>query len=480
MLAVQLWVFDKRRNSVDTPSDDLEWRMYGATLKESTSILNPRMVFKLETPFVLNETAFNYAYISKLNRYYYVTNWTSEPGNIWIADMVVDALASWRNDIMNSYVYLSRVSKTADVEHFPILLDTTYPSHAKRVHSTRTGVSPFRKDTGCYVIGVVNGDNSGDFCGVSYYAMFAVEFQALCEYLYGDPSWANISDISGDLTKALFNPLQYIVSATYYPIPITELLNIPDSGFLEQTLPLGWWSIPGIHYTKVDKRVYSISGSINYDSHFQSGLKELNFLNYAPYSEHVLEMPGFPAITLDNSLLFPDGLTAQHTPLDYQIDIDIATGAALLKSEKFRGAYAGNVGVSVQLSQIRLQKPSLDSILVSAGAGIISEFGNIVSGDLSAAATGVLSCVEQGNSSASTTGSVGTIIDLYRTPTIYSSFTQIVLYEPDLFGVPFCQVRRIGAYSPGYVKAVKPVLNLPCLKPEHDEIVAALESGCYV
>lgn len=480
MLSVKLWVFDKRRNSVDTPSADLDCRVYGATLKENTSVLNPRMVFKLESPFMLNDTAFNYAYIGKLNRYYYITNWTSEPGNIWVADMVVDALASWRNDILNSYVYLSRVSKTDTATNFPVLLDTVYPSHAKRFHSTTTGTSPFNKNTGCYVIGVVNGDNSGDFCGVSYYAMFAVEFQALCEYLYGDPSWANISDISGDLTKALFNPLQYIVSAIYYPVPITELLDLPDSGFLEQNLPLGWWSIPGIHYTKVDKRVYSLSGTINYDSHIQAGIKELNFLNYAPYSEHILEMPGFPAITLDNGLLFPDGSTSQHTPINYQIDIDIATGSALLKSEKFRGAYAGHVGVSVQLSQIRLNKPSMESILVSAGAGIISEFGNLVNGDLSAAATGVLSCVEQGNSSASTTGTTGTIIDLYRTPTVYSSFTQIVPYEPELFGVPFCQVRRIGAYSPGYVKAVKPVLNLPCLKPEHDEIVAALESGCYV
>lgn len=480
MLSVKLWVFDKRRNSTDIPGNDLDVRVYGATLKENTNILNPKLVLQLNTPFVINDTAFNYAYIGKLNRYYYITNWTSEPGGIWVADMFVDVLASWKNEILEHSVYMSRVSKTSDIENFPVLLDTTYPTLAKRIQTKQTGTSPFRTDTGCYIIGVMNGDNSGEFGGVTYYAMFAVEFQALCEYLYGDPSWANISDISGNLTKALFNPLQYIVSAIYYPVSITDLLDLPDSGFQEKNLPIGWWSIPGIHYTKVEKRVYTISGSIGYDSHLQAGIKELNFLNYAPYSEHVLEMPGFPSITLDNGLLFPDVSTTQHTPINYQIDIDIATGEALLKSEKFRGAYAGKVGVSVQLSQIRLTNTSIESMAVSAGMAVISELGNLVNGDLSSAATGILSCVEQGNSSASTTGTNGTVVELYRTPTVYSSFMQIVPFEPEKFGVPFCRVGRIGGFSPGFIKAVKPVLSIPCLKPEHDEIVSALESGCYV
>lgn len=476
MLSVKLYTFGKKRNSTAIPGEFTAFNEYSGTLKEDTSLLSPRITFIIPSPFVY-VTAFNYAYIESFKRYYYINNWTCEKGGRWIAEMSVDVLASWRDNIRESTYFLSRVATIPDETSFPVLSDSTYPTKANRAHYKTEGVSPFRTDHGgCYVVGIINGDTAS-FGGVSYYALSYKDFADLCKYLYGNPDWLNITDISAELTQALFSPMQYIVSVVHYPCPAADLFpDLDSNNDLKSNMPLGWWSIPDITYYPINQRVSTLTGSIKFTTHPQMFDIGNQYLQYPPYSEHVLEMPGFPPITLENSRIYKK---SGDTTISYTIDIDIVTGNAYLKSDKFGGMYSGHVGVSVQLSQIRLEKPDPTNMLISAGVGLISEFGNIVNGDLASAATGILNCVEAGTSSASTTGSNGAIIDLYRTPTIYSSFMEIVPAEVETFGMPFCQIGKLANF-PGFVQVRRATVDYPGLSVENAEIKNTLESGCFI
>ena len=66
---------------------------------------------------------FNYAYIKEFERYYFITEWTFE-GGIWTAQMSVDVLATYRDEILAMNAYVLRSSSY----HNPKVIDTIFPA----------------------------------------------------------------------------------------------------------------------------------------------------------------------------------------------------------------------------------------------------------------------------------------------------------------------------------------------------------------
>lgn len=67
-------------------------------LKDSSNIINPFIMLKSEHTLY----NFNYVYIPVFNRYYYINSIKIEPNNIYLLDLTVDVLMSFRNDILAS------------------------------------------------------------------------------------------------------------------------------------------------------------------------------------------------------------------------------------------------------------------------------------------------------------------------------------------------------------------------------------------
>lgn len=76
--------------------------LYGV-IKQSTSITNPIIIIESE-----NLPTFNYVYIGKFNRYYYVNDIVSIRNNLWEIDMSVDVLMSYKDTILNQSVIVGR------------------------------------------------------------------------------------------------------------------------------------------------------------------------------------------------------------------------------------------------------------------------------------------------------------------------------------------------------------------------------------
>lgn len=87
-------------------------------LRDKTSITNPSIIIEMsEFP------TFNYVYLPKFNRYYYVTNILSIATNLWQIDMHVDVLMSYKDKILLQSAIIER----NEYEWDPYLIDSSLP-----------------------------------------------------------------------------------------------------------------------------------------------------------------------------------------------------------------------------------------------------------------------------------------------------------------------------------------------------------------
>ena len=82
-----------RINKVLTDETEFDVR-----LKDKSSVVNPVLVLKSET--YIN---FNYAYIPKFQRYYFVDDISVYPNKMYILTLRCDVLTSFKDDILKSY-----------------------------------------------------------------------------------------------------------------------------------------------------------------------------------------------------------------------------------------------------------------------------------------------------------------------------------------------------------------------------------------
>lgn len=73
------------------------------TLKNESSIISPKIYFEYN---IL--PTFNYVYIDKFSRYYYVNNITSVRNNLWLMELKIDVLMSYKKGILNLSGYIKR------------------------------------------------------------------------------------------------------------------------------------------------------------------------------------------------------------------------------------------------------------------------------------------------------------------------------------------------------------------------------------
>lgn len=81
----------------------VEYGEFDIRFKEQSSIINPIVILTSET--TLN---FNYAFIAEFNRYYFVQDITVFPNKIYQVSLQCDVLESFKNDILNSFGFVSR------------------------------------------------------------------------------------------------------------------------------------------------------------------------------------------------------------------------------------------------------------------------------------------------------------------------------------------------------------------------------------
>lgn len=468
-IKVNFYTFSKRVNSTATPSGDgIE---LDCEIKGSCDIIAPVITLN-RNPTV--SPAYNYCHIADFERWYWVSNWRWDMG-VWAAELSVDPLASWKSEIGASSNYVTRSS----YEYDGAIIDNYYPlkgeSSITRNSLTGQGVNPwwagYETAVGSFVVGVINSktppvNNRGSAMGaIVYYLLSYPQLRSLLNYLLGDISYMNISDIGAELAKGIINPFDYIVSCMFFPFPVGTI----GQGSAEN-ISVGWWdtTVSGNYIGKATP-LYTIDSAITVPKHPQAATRG-KYCNMAPFSRYSLIYGPFGEIPIDSSLL------QDCSTLTVKMDVDLITGAGKLTLANTAGndfpliQYA-QVGVPIQLAQISTDTVSGMSSVMSAGLSALT--GNVigaVSGIVSAAA----SLLPQGQ----TQGGNGSVINYYRDPELIGEFFTIVDMDNAEHGRPLCARRTISAV-PGYLVIESPQVAAPATASELTQILSYMSGGFY-
>ena len=466
-MTVTFYSYDKRENSTAIPVAGLE--LNSVILKEPCDILHP--IIRL-TPTALGSAAvapvsYNYARIPKFARYYFIDNWEYVNG-CWECHLSIDSLGSWRGSIGATTVFVERAQSAYDGNIVDAMFPATdsYSIQNTAISAPWTGVT---LSGGCFVVGIISGDSSGGRIGaVSYYAMNTSELSSLMAFLFSNNIWqsSSIIEIGEGLFKSLFNPFQYIVSCTWFPLTLATI------GTTSTTVKLGYWDT-GISAHSVSLYVTGVlTNHATLPDHPQAATRG-NYLNFAPYSDYTLYLPPFGAIPLDSAY------RARGNVVHFDCHIDILTGESTLRVG-FRTTN-GNVayctertallGVPVQLAQILSDYSHSLQTLTNPPQSLV--------GVATAAATAVcMSAVEASAPKVSTSGATGSLVNFVMSPVIVSKFAQITGASVSILGRPLLAQRTVNTLS-GYIKCKNPRISAPCMLSEKTMIERFMSEGFY-
>lgn len=326
---------DKKINSTMLPTSSPDDITLTVELKDVTSMFTPSLVISADVftdglGHIVNPMRYNYCYLPDFERYFFVRSWSWIVGR-WECALEVDVMASFKTEIGNTNAFVLRAASQYDAD----IIDTKYPTTMNIAGSLQDqsffgATTPWNTDiknavisSGFYVISVVNDDISA-IGGVSYYALSASVMQELMNKLFAAPTWMNITDanISADMQKMLFNPMQYITSVMWIP------RGLNTSGMTStNTLPLGWWSLTltgGFYRLNVQNTAIEFTITTNTVHHPQYDASKRRWLQLSPYTTAALYMPPFGFIPLDMTKLY------QASDIVVRVRIDVITGRGTL------------------------------------------------------------------------------------------------------------------------------------------------------
>lgn len=507
-LTVQFWTYSKIENSTSIPSATPAAE-YDCLLKEPCSIVNPAL--KLAAPMTLNCYDWNYCRIINFSRYYIVSDWVWNNG-LWIAELEVDVLASFREFIGRQNLYVLRAYQTSSgaTLYNGDIVDSTYPCTAAAATYLSNSVNnPFsglyNNMDGTFIVGVINKSANG----VRYYAFARAGFAQFCNQLFNYSSgWLDIdvTEISEDLQKALVNPFQYVVSAFYIPISVTWFTN-NSIGTLTTSIEFGWWSVtvPSGGRILSPGTLYQFTTQIGIPKHPAAPTRGA-YLNINPTSIYTLRYYPFGTFDVDSEAI------CNWNTLDLYTDVDICTGKAILtmsvngKNNPIR-TVESSIAVPIPTASINVDYMQLGSkstgIAMAAsavgqltsGAGKWYEniaqkgkdfIANLRTGNTGAIASGakqaasnILSSAMASKATAEITGQQGsyTLFDT-QTLTLSGRFLPIADEDYTHRGRPLCQNRTINTLR-GFVMCADADISIPCTSREKSAIQAYLESGFY-
>lgn len=475
---VTFYSFYKRENSTFRPTGTGE--TFSCVLKSGSNIASPEIMLDLGTA---NSPEWNYAYIQEFKRYYYVSDWTWVENRLWSASLSTDLLATFRDVIGSSELYVLRSSAESDGN----IIDDYYPCKTTCTTSTVIGSSPWIHSTdndnidlsnGVFVVGYVTSQQPNDshmYGSVVYSAMKQEGLRSLVNALLGDlkslDSDFKTADASLALQKSLIDPLSYIKSCIWMPVLYD---SIPGPQL--STLKIWDWSISAKHkIISNDPPYMQYVVTMNIIKHPLTSTRG-NFLNTAPYTRINLNLPPFGNMELDTSL------TANANQVQALITFDLITGQGrcrIMIDSVNTDETESQIGVPIQLSQVMKDYLGAGQAAFNGIMGTIASAltGNI-GGAISSAGNGIANGIRAMQPRSSNISGNGSFSHLRNRPRLYHQFMIPVDEDREHCGRPLCQIRRIDTLH-GYLLIKDGDIDINGFTGEADTVRAYLESGFF-
>ena len=358
-------------------------------LKDVTDLYTPSLIISSDTFMsggsIINPMHYNYFYLTDFERYYFVRDWSWILGR-WECALEVDVLASFKSQIGDSALYVLRSSSSCD----PDIVDTKYPVKAQGADTTyqrktygsvynvwNTNIYNANVTDGFFRVSIVNND-SGAIGAVAHYAFSGRVMAELMNKLYSAPSWMNITDanLSQDLQKMMFNPMQYITSVIWIPTGFNTTGQTPI-----HTIPYGWWSLTltgSVYQITTGTMSKTVSQSIPVVHHPQYSEDKRRWLQLSPYTTAALYFTPFGFVPLDTSKFY----NATHIDIEVRVDVITGKGTLILSSHRtvngstsYGGTFyttTAQVGVPITIAQMAVDMSALGQASTWVGAAGIA------------------------------------------------------------------------------------------------------------
>lgn len=430
-MQVYFYNVTKKRNSTYIPT---QYTMKEVILKYDVSIINPVLALQENYDGYVD---FNYFYIPKFKRYYYITN-VDFSNNIAYISGTVDVLASYRVDILNSTQYIIRSQSYWNGN----ILDSLYPTDSKPTYKTVDFTSPFMtsayKEQGSYIIGKV--EKGANFGALKYSVLNHASMVSLIDSLISK------TDGFDEISKSIVNPLQYIKSCKYFPIPHVSLFK----------------EFSGNDY------VWKYSMNITLPKHPQSARGE--YLNYSPYTELYLNISPFGTIVIDTHYV------AKSNIVQCVIYVDLIGGNAKIELYNEQGI-CFDMKETMLACDIPLSQVTKDYMgLVSAGTGFI---GSLLSGNIGGAISGISNGINSMIPKVSSATSGGSLAHLHGNKNLVGKFEMLADENIEQNGRP-CMQKAVLKNLTGFCQVQNGDIAISGTQTERAEVKALLESGIYI
>lgn len=495
--SVILYDFQKRHNSTRRPEGG-SWNISGV-LRDGSSLITPTISFEFASDFSpMNNSfnlKFNYAYIAKFARYYWITDWTYDSG-LWHASMKVDVLATFRPQILASSAFVAYdETENRDIVDSRLSMQT-----AKKIESREAIFSKLGQNTstGGVVIVMCTGRDST--------AAFAMSPYRISQLMNNVVAWGNATfddstldpytpaqdaSIGETIWQALKGSVAWWRRATVnvasngnasenIRAAVQLPLNINDVAGDSQQVILGQYET-NIYAKKISSRLVYDVCQVEIPWHF-SGWK----MN-EPYTEIYLYIPYVGNIKM------PNGILIDETHLRVYAIIDLISGDAIFRvyiepSDKLIATYSVNIGASYPIGASNIS-PAQSITGLAGAAGAIA--AGVAKGGAAGAAIGALGAIQgivaanTPNSSSIGSGGGGAtqgltgscIVTVISHDVITSTMGEGA--EAAIMGSPTMAVKPLGNIE-GYLETRGAAISGDMTATEHAELNAMLDSGIYV
>ena len=332
-MTITLYKIEKKTNSTKRATSSDPSKLYSnVVLKENTSVLNPIIIIRFDSEE--NIALYNYCFITEFSRYYFIDDYVYTHNGVIELHCTCDVLASFKNQIGTQWAYILR-SATGYRLSLP---DHKFPLSGEvftnSTHPIANDGSPIWTSThtpwvnnyaqGIYVIGVIS-KSSSPGGSLSYYAMNSSQFEQFKTLFLGDTSWAVGSfagfEISEELWKSLFNPIQYIATCRWFPVSSIQ-------GTASTTIDIGWWTLSNCPCVKLSTLYIDIP-TIQFPLP-PNEIVDSAYKNLPPFADYKLYIPPFGEFTLDGFKVGKLISNIVYGTIRAYIRIDIVSGKGAL------------------------------------------------------------------------------------------------------------------------------------------------------
>ena len=426
--------------------------------------------FSLETPSITcmfnTLPHYNYAHIIDLEKYYFIKNIRFIANNLYVVDMEIDVLNTYKAYILDVEQMIERREDVCTPGLPDPLIQTSASIKTTTTKSPAFTTSATAIEDGYNIVitaSSVGGVGPGP---VEAFIVDEIGFQKFAEEL---------SLKSSSFLKFAPNPSDYIIDIKRYPYPIHMLVgNIGDKA---QTMHISSTTLQVPNY-----KILSEHGVMSTSIFIPQGYSEnqFQFLNYHPYTTISLYLPGVGIVPLPVN-------NTRTTSVTIQYDTNIYTGEShvTLSNGNILGLYTVKIGQTIPLIYENRRGDGLiaSDIVSAVASGIVNphmgaaSIMNAVSSAIGGVYQNTTIAVESriGNSSIPYFGDTPYVI--IKQP--YINRINMATFN-EMYG-QYYQAPALMSNVNGFCKVSNPIIygaEIPL--NDRNRIVSLLRSGVYI